>query len=173
MTRRFFQFSLGSLLVFVALICVVLAVRSNRQHNRRVAIAKIESLGGKIGYSSEWSKQSRDDTLVLAWMRGGRIAELPKIGPLARLFGDAPSTTVVSIYFNEDGKLTDADLGSVLSLPEVQIILVGANPVTETGLMNLASLPDLKWVYLTGNTNVTDDGIARLQKALPNCCIVR
>jgi hypothetical protein len=42
--RRFFQYSLGTLLVFVALICVLLAVRTNRQHNRRVAIAKIRVL---------------------------------------------------------------------------------------------------------------------------------
>jgi len=44
--------------------------------------------------------------------------------------------------------------------------------VTDAGLVHLAGLTNLGWLYLHG-TQVTDAGVAELQKALPNCVIIR
>jgi hypothetical protein len=88
--RRFFQYSLGTLLVFVAFICVLLAVRTNRQHNRRVAIAKIYGLGGQIAFASDWHPVNS----FFLNMSNGPV--LPKSSRFARLWGDDPSTCVLA-----------------------------------------------------------------------------
>ena len=48
--------------------------------------------------------------------------------------------------------------------------LHGCEGVTNKGLKELAALKDLKMLDI-GETNVTPQGVARLQKALPNCKI--
>jgi hypothetical protein len=168
MTRRFFQFSLAGILVFVAAICVFLAVRTNRQHNRRVAIAKIEKLGGEIAFASDWHPVNS------FFLNVSRNPVVPKSSPFARLWGDDPSTCVVQVYFSRGGRVTDAHLASLLPLGEIQELAIGDNPITDAGLMKLVSLPNLEWIDLRlGNTKVTEDGIARFRKALPNCVVWR
>jgi hypothetical protein len=44
--------------------------------------------------------------------------------------------------------------------------------VTDAGLKGLAELKGLQWLGLVG-TQVTDAGVAELQKALPGCKIRR
>ena len=159
MTRRFFQFGLATMLVLVAVICVVLAIRSNRQHNRRVAIAKIEELGGEIKYLSELSTLSST-----AW-------DLPAIGRLARLFGDDPSTYVILVVLN-DAKVTDADLANLLTFSELQGLVIGNDSVTDAGLLSLGSLPNLKLIQFLDNACVTKTGVDEFHKALPNCKVM-
>jgi hypothetical protein len=45
-------------------------------------------------------------------------------------------------------------------------------PVTNAGIMELAGLKELRTLHLTG-TKVTDEGVARLRKELPQCRIFR
>jgi hypothetical protein len=42
--------------------------------------------------------------------------------------------------------------------------------VTDAGLVHLEGLDNLDFLYLD-NTQVTDEGVTKLQKALPNCKI--
>src|SRR5258708_13344826 len=77
-TRRRFQFRLRTLFVLVAVICVFLAVRENRQHKRRAAIAKTMGLGGAMAHSRTlrmpdrlepvnlglWAKHMGDNPLI-------------------------------------------------------------------------------------------------------------
>jgi len=119
MTRRFFQFGLATMLLFVAAICVVLAVRANRQHNRRVAIAKIESLGGEIEYLGP---------------KGSRVIE-PDLGLLARLLGDDDASTYVYVVsFPRGGDVNDGTLSLLLPLRELHFLLIRNCPVTDKGI---------------------------------------
>ncbi len=45
--------------------------------------------------------------------------------------------------------------------------------ITDKGLHHLESLSNLRRLVLTECPNITDEGVARLQKALPNCTIDR
>jgi hypothetical protein len=167
--RRFFQFSLATMLVFVAAICVVLAVRVNRQEKRRAAIAKIEKLGGEIIYLSEMNKRQND----LVKSEGGKNVIVPRVGVFARIMRDDPSTNASVVMFGNDGNLTDAELAMLSTLPEIETLLIGDNPVTDAGLMNLASWPNLLFVYITERSQVTDEGIAEFQKIKPKCLVER
>ena len=44
-------------------------------------------------------------------------------------------------------------------------------PTTDAGLIHLKALPNLQSLDLFGCPNITDSGVAELQKALPNCVI--
>jgi len=164
--RRWLQFSLGTLLLFVAALCVLLAVRSNRQNNRRVAIAKIESLGGEIEYLSAWIDKKG------MYVAGIKV-DVPRLSLWARILGDNPATCIVAIYFRPEWKLTDADLVYVLSFSEMRILVMGSNQITDAGLLSLSSLSGLVYVVVRANRDVTEAGVAGLQKALPKCRIER
>lgn len=137
--RGWFQFSLSTLLLFVAALCVLPAVRAHRQHKRQAAIAKIDSLGGQIMYLSAWNRHPRSTSAFT----------LPEIGPLARLLGDDPDTMAIRVYLGDNSNVTDADLAYLLPLKELRILVV----------LNTAK--------------TTDKGIAEIQKALPNCRVVK
>jgi len=171
MTRRFFQFSLATLLVFVAAICVVLAVRANRQHKRRVAIAKIEKLGGKVDYLQQWQPYSGGTVTWFTKQGGLKSIYVPKVGISAWLLGDDASSFVMCVEFRKEAMVTDADLTNLLPMSELRILDIGTNTITDAGLVCLESLRNLKWIRFAGDTKLTEDGIARFQEASPNCVI--
>ena len=45
--------------------------------------------------------------------------------------------------------------------------------VTDADLEQLKEMPELESVVLSGCENITNSGVAELQKALPNCEIIR
>jgi hypothetical protein len=68
--------------------------------------------------------------------------------------------------------VTDAQMKHVGKLRRLQYLDLGFTTVTDAGLMELTGLKDLKIIYLTF-TNVSTEGVARFQKALPDCKIFR
>ncbi len=99
--------------------------------------------------------------------------DLPELGFLARLLRDDDSPHVFAVIFRDDNRVTDADLANLLPFSELQVLGFGKNPITNAGLMSLASLPDLVQVLPIGNTNVTDEGIAEFEEVSPRCFIER
>lgn len=68
-----------------------------------------------------------------------------------------------------DTKTADADVARIASLPglsEVRTMNLGRTRITDAGMVHLACLKNLKVLNLHG-TQVTDQGINELQKALP------
>jgi hypothetical protein len=57
-------------------------------------------------------------------------------------------------------------------LPALRTLLLNRNPgVTDAGIKSLARLKGLRFADLRG-TGVTEEGAARLRKALPDCQVV-
>jgi hypothetical protein len=168
--RAWLQFSLATMLVFVAAFCVLLAIRANRQQRRQAAIANIESLGGKMDYLQQW-KPYLGGTVTCSTKNGSlKSIYMPKVSMLAWLLGD---DGVLGVDFPDEAIVTDADLTSLLPLVELRVVFIGKNRVSDAGLRGLVSLRNLKWIRFAGETNLTNEGIARFQEALPNCLIER
>ena len=55
-------------------------------------------------------------------------------------------------------------------LPCLDYLMVGGDGVTDAGLQHLARLTQLRELHLF-HANVTDEGVTKLQQALPNCKI--
>jgi hypothetical protein len=57
-------------------------------------------------------------------------------------------------------------------MPQLQWLYLDDTGITDAGLKHLVGLTRLQELDLHG-THVTDEGIAKLQEALPNCQITR
>jgi hypothetical protein len=57
-------------------------------------------------------------------------------------------------------------------LNELQTLALVKTQIADAGLGQLKGFTQLQWLYLNG-TKVTDQGVKKLQHALPNCKIER
>jgi Leucine-rich repeat (LRR) protein len=174
--RRWFQFSLRTLLVFVtlcAIACSWLAVKMQQAQKQREAVAAIRGLGGRVDH----------DYLI---NEEGELRENP--GPqtprwLLRLFGidlfssvaavdqagmtDANAKTLelfprirrLSIY----GTLTDAGLQHLRRLTHLRALSLRATRVTDAGFENLKGLRELDDLELA-DTQITDATLEQLRE---------
>ena len=199
--RRWFQFSLKTLLVGLTLLCLgpggYVAYEQNKARRQKWAVEAIEQLGGVVGYGRNTSARS---------------------AMLRQILGDDSFEGVESIDFWNPSRVTDADLKHLACLKRLTTLHLDNSQVTDDGLKHLARLKSL-WslylnnsrvndaglkhlagleslsglyldntqvtdsglVHLTGlkdlkrlyvqRTQVTDAGVADLQKSLPNCRI--
>ncbi len=141
--RRWFQYSLGTLLLFVtvcAVPCSWLSVKMRQAERQREAATAIEKLGGKVRWDSKASGKP-------AWLRG--------------LLGDHFFNTVRSVDL-VGTKATDAGLENLKGLRQLQQLWLNDTKVTDAGLENLKGLSQLQWLTLDG-TKVTGTGLENLK----------
>jgi hypothetical protein len=69
--------------------------------------------------------------------------------------------------------VTDKGLKDLNQLKGLATLGLGRTEVTDMGLKELNELKQLKELILVGCMNVTDAGVKELQKALPECKILR
>jgi hypothetical protein len=139
--------------------------------------AKWKALGAKYNVDA-----SRDDELT-ALSLGNDLTELPQeIERLKNLTYLDLSDNQFTEVPPEIGKLTNLtalllgynrltglppEIGNLINLTQLNLL---DNPITDAELEKLKTLKSLKYLYLT-DTNATREGVAELQRALPNCKI--
>jgi internalin A len=69
-------------------------------------------------------------------------------------------------------KITDTGLKEVVGLHKLRKLRVSCTEITDAGLKELANLHNLREIVVVG-TKVTPAGVQELNKALPNCEVVR
>ena len=69
-------------------------------------------------------------------------------------------------------RISDAGLVHLKGMTNLQNLQLLETRITDAGLVHLKGLTGLQTLGLRG-TQVTDQGVADLQKALPNCEIVK
>ena len=70
-------------------------------------------------------------------------------------------------------RVTDAGLARLRVLTNLQKLHVGGTQITDAGLEHLAGLTNLQLLGIGNCALVTDQGVAKLQQALPKCKILR
>ncbi len=68
-------------------------------------------------------------------------------------------------------KVTDAGLAHLAGLTALEELDLSYSQVPDAGLAHLAGLTALETLYLPYSQEITDAGVAKIQKALPNCSI--
>lgn len=160
--RRWMQFSLGTLLVVVAALCVWLAWHVELARRQREAVTELHKLRVAVLYRTPGLRDNGEQEP--AWLR--------------RVLGAAYREPVTYVGFQHAAKLQDEPerIGQALALLAelrgLKRLSLEGLPVTDNDLMHLKSLAELQRLDLS-YTEVTADGVARLQQALPNCKIVR
>jgi hypothetical protein len=150
--RRWFQYSLRTLLVFVtvcAIPCSWLAVKLRQAERQREAATAIERLGGKVTWDSKASGQP-------GWLRC--------------VLGDDFFNTVVRVNLYNT-HVTDAGLEHLTGFRQLQQLLLTKTSVSDAGVEQIKALRRLQWLGLS-STRVTDEGAHKLQIALPKCRVL-
>lgn len=162
--RRWFQYSLRTLLVLVtafAVACSWFACRLKRAERQKNAVESLTKSGARVFYDYEVD-QSRK---VVSG------AKPPGPAWLRDLVGDHFLTTVVVVDLNhepwQEGQITDADLEPVESLAGLRILTLRGTQITDEGLERIKGLAQLQDFDLS-QTKVTDAGLQHV-KGLRRC----
>lgn len=146
--RRWFRFSMRTLLIVMTLLCVGIGWKMNQVRNLRRAVAEAQRLGATISYFHELDATTSP-------------AEPPGPKWLRRIFGDDFFEEVDQIQIYND-QANDDTLALIAKLPRIRSLIVRSNAFTDKGLASLAGASELETLELT-SANVTASGYANLK----------
>ena len=170
--RRWFQYSLRTLLVVVtlcAIFCSWLAVKLQQAKREREAAAAITELGGEVRW---WSRPSRPE-----WLRkllGGdlfmRVEEVQVSGDTDQDWQNLKALSQLRVLYLDGTNITDKRLENLRGLSQLQILGLSQTNISDNGLESIKGLSQLQVLYIRGE--ITPEGIEKLKSALPNCKII-
>ena len=160
--RRWYQFSLRTLLAFTALCAVVsgwIGKRLDETSCEQTVVGEIESLGGWVEYHGNERGPS--------WMvrRFRRVWWVELSGTYvsnAGLEGLKQMTKLKTLRL-DDTQITDQGLKHLTALASLEELGLFGSQVTDAGLVQLKKLTNLKMLCL-GRTQVTDAGVLHLRR---------
>jgi len=117
--RRWFQFSLATLLLVMTLFAVWLGWRTDRAHRQRRAVAALRALGGEVAYFH-------------GGLMGPNDPQPPGPAWLRNLIGVDFFDKVVAVSF-EQGAVGDEDLRYLEDLPDLVRLVIASPEVTDAG----------------------------------------
>jgi Leucine-rich repeat (LRR) protein len=183
--RRWYQYSLRGLLLFVtlcAIACSWLAVTIQAQRKQHKAAEAIKGLGGTVQCEPTWlGKVLKDDSLVYVTEvdlsnqthTDDKLMQLQALSRLRTLrlrgadISDAGLVRIehlcqlVELDLSETA-VTDAGLVHLRNLRRLKVVNLHGGQITDAGLVNLDELSQLNHLGLS-NTKVTDAGLTHLQ----------
>lgn len=156
--RRWFQFTLRTLLVMVFGVAILLAWFATRLHQarqQREALATARRAGAVAFYEQEvrWRAGRYEDATQEA------PAKARGPGRLRRTLGRDFFDRVVCITF--PAHASDGMLALLAGLPEMRSVSLAGTSVTDKGMAELGRLAKLEELSLDG-TGITDAGVLRL-----------
>jgi hypothetical protein len=149
--RRWYQFSLRTLLLLVVLAAIglgLVASWAQRERSREMAVEKLEALGAEVRYEEE------EEQVIERWARN--------------LFG-LDHGVVVWVDLSAS-QVTDAGLEHLKGLTNLGVLDLVATQVSDAGLEHLKGLTSL-WGLDLSSTQVTDEDVRKLEAVLPGCQI--
>ncbi len=152
--RRWFQYSLRSLLVLTLIVAALsawLGKHIMRASTQRPIVAKIAASGGTVGYDYQIHPEFN-------------IVDQSQTAPGSKLvrwvFGDDIYATVNVVFLN-DPKTSDADIVNLHKLPDLLDVSLNGRGVTDACIDDLLRIPKLRAVALM-DTGITPEGIRHL-----------
>ncbi len=187
--RRWFQFSMRTLLigvVIVAVPCALLGRKIEQKRREREASKAFKALGGQVWYDYETDDEGHRIGKAIpfgpAWMRkllgDDFFCEIVGAELAVHQCGDVASEYVSrfahlqQLYLIETN-LSNAGIANLKEMTELRVLDVSRNfLVTDAGLTVLHPMSHLKRLDVF-DTQVTDAGVRNLQIELPHCEILR
>lgn len=162
--RRWFQFSLRTLLVFMLLASIPLswvAVKLQRARRQRAAVEAIEELGGAVGYdplAPDWQSEllGRDffGHVAVIVFRDFKVTDAGVVveGITVTDAGleHLKELTQLTHLSLRHAEITDAGLEHLKGLSQLEDLDIQHTRVTDAGLKHLQGLKRLKWLHISG-----------------------
>jgi len=159
--RRFFRYSLRTLMIVVTVFCVWLGITAKRARDQRQAVEVILKLGGEVYYEHQLQKM-----LEVINRNKGRPGSQDTNTPgpvwLRRLIGDEYFFSVASVVFTGP-KVNDTNLAAVGRLTNVHLLNLSGTNVGDDGMAHLEGLTNLQSLLLD-STQITDTGLLHLKE---------
>ncbi len=176
--RRWYQFSLRAMFVWVAAMGVGLGLLLNYVlpvQRQRAAVNMIARFGVNPHYADPPSDESRLTTWLRNWLPRDYFDAVVAIDLSFASVTDADlqslsGLTQLQTLYLFDTQVSDAGLKHLSGLTQLRKLNLDATLVTNAGLTHLRGLKQLRNLSL-GNIRVGKAGVAELQQALPNCVI--
>jgi hypothetical protein len=144
--RKWPRISLRMFLLVVSVFCVWMGVRTNRARHQRELVGRILELGGTIGYGCQLP-----------------LADMPRlVGSLTRLQKVSMANTNV----------IDSALDFLTRTTQLRELNLSNTEITNASIPLLTRLYRLEILNVAG-TQITPDAIAELQRAMPDCKVVK
>ena len=178
--RRWFQFSLRTLLIFMlvcAVACAWLGRMIEQKRRERGAVEAIRKAGGSVLYDYQVQPSGRRmrfaEPTGPAWLRSllgdNFFSDVDSVNlndPLrsaAALAGPIEELEDIKRLDLSGAKLTDDDLDHLKGLAQLQTLWLAGNKISDAGLAKLGVLSQIKKLGLKG-TKITDDGLVHLSR---------
>jgi hypothetical protein len=162
-----FQFGIRSLLAFCLASSIAagwLAVEIKRARRQAEAVERLLRSSHWVNY--EWEVRAN----------GFQRPNPTPPGPswLRNLLGVDFFSDVANVGLNSDrpAEVTDVMLEQLMDLTRLRQVWLYGTKITDTEMKQLEGLTQLQLVELIGTTEVTETGLKKLQRALPNCQII-
>ena len=198
--RRWFQYSLRTLLILTTVVAALFAWWSHKARRQKLAVEALQRAGALVVYDHKGTLP--DDFGLAFWGEEQGPSFWPTwlvqalgVDYFSHVHCVAINNPVV-YHMSQNHAVDDTTLEYIKHLPAVRLLCLNSAQVTDTGLRNLESLTSLRSLELINNpitdlglehlrgltnlerlnlwnTKVTAAGISRLQQALPNCKIER
>jgi Leucine Rich repeat len=149
--RRWFQFSLRTMMVVVTLLCVWMGITAHRANRQRRAVERLTSHGDGISYDYQTDEHG-------SFMLPVNAPPPSPPGPtwLRRLIGVDYFVTVVGADMYVKGAGDDS-IGDLSDLPQLRFLGVHGPGVTGSDLARLSKLPQLRDLGLYDNSIMDSD----------------
>ena len=167
--RRWFQFSLRTLMIVVVIVaipCAWLGRKIERKRQEREAVAAIKKMGGLVGYDYQMAGAKPPGPDWLRNVLGENI--FSEVASVSYYFGKANVTDTEAVQLRElaalqkldlsDTSLTDAGLANLKGLIHLDTLDLSRTNVTDAGLKYLSGLNQLEALVLI-RTDVSDAGL--------------
>ena len=117
-------------------------------------------LFGMLGCGSQSATLTQEQAIAAIEEWGGKVTIDEK----------SPDKPVISVDLSRT-EVTDDELKLLKGLTKLQTLILNDTNVTDKGLEHLEGLTNLDWIQV--GPNITNEGVGKLQTALPKCFILR
>jgi hypothetical protein len=157
--RRWAQFSLGTMFIAVAVICVGLAIKVHRANKQREAAAAVTASGGWVEYDFQFVQGKFDPNATSrlpAWLKPRLADVFHHVVQVNLVYDDA------TLPRRDNRNESDQVLRHLDGFPRLKRLLLHGGQASDEGMAFVGKLRELEELYMWDATNLSDKGIARL-----------
>jgi len=168
---------LRSLLIAITISGILLGLWVRSAERQREAVAKLTDAGAHVMYGLDDYGEPRLWLATVIEVIGIDYVSSPTMVTLGMGLTDSHLVYLSDLPQLEALYLRHADISNkgldpIRALPHLKVLNLSDTNIDDTGLSTLHEMTALRYLWLN-DTVTTDKAIAELQRALPNCVIVR